>query len=262
MFKRFWGIVKMQIAITFAYRGTIFFWIFLHVMNFAVMFFFWTAVFSDHTIVQGFTMEQMLQYVLITSIIREFVMVAPEYAVNGDINHGKLSTYLLRPLSYPFFILASSSLWHVLQMTIGLAVYLIIAFFFLPDLHFSLSWVSLLQVVPLIILGHIFCNLLSITLGYIAFWLQQASAFFYYKDILILLTSGLFFPKDLMPSWFQGVMNILPFYSFIGLPAEILTQRIQNISVLPYISIWILVIFTLQIFVWKRGVRTYEAVGN
>lgn len=265
MFKRFWGIIRMQIAVTFAYRGSIVFWLILHVMNFVVMFFFWTAVFSDQTLVQGFNLEQMLQYVFITSIIREFVMVSPEYQVNSEINSGKLSTYLLRPLSYPFYIFMSSSIWHVLQMGIGFLVYLLIAFLFLPNLHFSLSLISVVQVVPLIILGHIFCNLLSITLGYIAFWLQQASAFFYYKDILILLTSGLFFPKDLLPQWFQGVISILPFYSFIGLPAEILTHRVQQIFLLPHIInllLWIGILFVFQVLVWSRGVRTYEAVGN
>ncbi len=255
----------MQIAVTFAYRGTIFFWIFLHTMNFAVMYFFWTAVFSDHATVQGFNLEQMLQYVFITSIIREFVMVSPEYQVNTEINQGKLSIYLLRPLSYPFYVLMSSSIWHGLQMAIGFLVYLLIAFFFLPDLHFSLSWSLVLQIFPLIVLGHIFCNLLSITLGYIAFWLQQASAFFYYKDIIILITSGLFFPKDLLPQWFQSIMEILPFYSFIGLPAEILTHRAQVVTLMPNIiqlCFWIVAMFSLQAVVWNRGVRSYEAVGN
>lgn len=265
MIRRLFGIVRMQIAVTFAYRGSVLFWVFLHVMNFAVMYFFWTAVFSDHQLIQGFTMEQMLQYVFITSIIREFVMVSPEYAVNGDINQGKLSTYLLRPISYPFHIILTSSLWHILQMLIGLFIYILIAIFLLPDLHFNISWQLMLTVLPLILLGHILCNLLSVTLGYIAFWLQQASAFFFYKDILILLASGLFFPKDLLPGWFQGIINFLPFYSFIGYPAEILTHKIQEIHILPYVShllIWIVICFILQLLVWNRGVKTYEAVGS
>lgn len=262
---KIWHILRMQLAVTMAYRGTVFFWLLIHMIGFMVMYAFWQAVFTDRTLVNGFDLSTMLRYILCTSLIREFVLVTPEYEINNTIRDGKLSNFLLRPISYPLQTVLSSTFWHLFEVLFALAIYSLLGWLILGSTIFAFDLRVLLWIMPLLLLGHIVCSLLSLLLGSLAFWLTEASAFFYYKEILVLLTSGLFFPIATTPLWFQEIMKLLPFYASIGLPAEMIVGRASQMMLVPallHLLYWLVGLAMLSILVWKRGVRKYEAIGN
>lgn len=261
MLSKLWRIIRIQFSVNFAYRGNILFWLLIHLLSFVVLYCFWSAIYSDRALVQGISFAQMMSYLIAISIIREFTLVTPEYEINSTIKQGKLSAYLVRPFSYPVHVLLSSSLWHFIETIIGLVIYSMIAHIILPNMQWAWSW----WILPLILLGHIICSLVALCLGTLAFWLTEASAFFYYKEILILLTSGMFFPKATTPIWFQKIMEFLPFYHTMGIPGEILVGKAPvNVlsSSLINLSLWTLVLSLIAMIIWNRGVRKYEAVGN
>ncbi len=255
------GALRLHTQLSLAYRGTIFFWMLIHAIGFVAMFYFWEAVYSDRQVVGGFLRSDMISYILIASMLREFVVVEPEYEINNDINQGGLARYLTRPFSYPLQIILSSSLWHSIEMILSLIVYTSISYVLVPTAQWQLSW----TVIILVILGHICCSFLSLLLGTIAFWLQQASAFFYYKALLIIFTSGLFFPISTVPTWLQQIMLILPFYNAIGLPASLMVQQTQEINTTTAVGtliIWTIVLAIVSIFCWQKGLKKFEATGG
>lgn len=261
MLAKLWSVIRIQLSVNFAYRGNILFWTLIHLVGFIVLYCFWSAIYSDRTLVQGIGFSQMISYLLAVSMIREFVLVATEYEINGTIKSGKLSSYLVRPFAYPVHVLISSSMWHLIETGIGIVIYLLIAHFFIPDMQWYWSW----AILPLIILGHIISSLLSLCLGTLAFWLTEASAFYYYKEILVFLVGGILFPYQFMPTWIQHVMNVLPFYGSIGLPAELLTNTGNNPNLVYYFTIltaWTLVLLLINKLLWSQGIKHYEAIGG
>ncbi|MBP6085412.1 ABC-2 family transporter protein [Candidatus Gracilibacteria bacterium] len=253
--------LRLHTQLSLAYRGTILFWMLIHAIGFIAMFYFWDAVYSDRDIVGGFARSDMISYILIASMLREFVVVEPEYEINNDINQGGLARYLTRPFSYPLQIILSSSLWHSIEMIISLIVYTSLSYFLVPTAHWQLSW----AVIVLVILGHICCSFLSLLLSTMAFWLQQASAFFYYKALLIIFTSGLFFPISTVPTWLQQVMQTLPFYNAIGLPAALMIEQASQTDILPAMStlvIWTITLAITATFCWRKGLKRFEAIGG
>ncbi len=263
--KKLFNILRIQLAVAVAYRGTIFFWLSIHLIGFIVMNAFWTAVFSDRPLVNEFNLGQMLQYILLTNLIREFVLVAPEYEINDAIRDGKLASALLRPFSYPLHTLLASTFWHIIESILAIVVYGAVALLVLPQNIWDFSWSNVFAVLPIIVLGHICCSFFSLILGSLAFWLTEGSAFFYYKEILILITSGLFFPKATTPLWFQGIMEILPFYHAIGIPAEVLVNKTMPAALsMSYLVlvVWIVILISIATVVWNRGVSRFESIGN
>lgn len=260
MLAKLWSVVKIQLSVNFAYRGNILFWLLIHLVGFVVLYCFWTAIYSDRELVQGIGFSQMISYLLAVSMVREFVLVATEYEINSTIKNGKLSSYLVRPFAYPVHVLISSSMWHVIETGIGIVIYLGIAYFLMPDMEWHWSW----AILPLIILGHIISSLLSLCLGTLAFWLTEASAFYYYKDILVFLVGGILFPYQFMPNWIQHIMNVLPFYGSMGVPAELLTNTQINFSPGYWFTVliaWAVMLLLTSILLWSRGVKHYEAIG-
>ena len=265
MMNKLLTIVRTQLAVTFAYRSTVFFWLCMHALSFFVIYAFWTAVFSEQSSISGFQFESMITYIILVNLIREFVLVAPEYEINDHIRLGSLSNSLVRPLSYPLHVLLSSSFWHIIETIFAILLYTFIGYLALGHTLWTIDLSLFLVLIPLLFLGHILCSLLSFSLGCLAFWLTEASAFFYYKEILILLTSGMFFPKATTPIWFQKIMEFLPFYHTMGIPGEILVGKAPvNVlsSSLINLSLWTLVLSLIAMIIWNRGVRKYEAVGN
>lgn len=261
MWSKLWSIVRIQMGVNFAYRGTILFWMLMHLIGFIVLYCFWSGIYSDRVSVQGIHFEEMISYLLTISVIREFVLVAPEYEINRTIKQGTLSSYLVRPFAYPVHVLLSSSLWHIIESITGLAIYLTIAHFLIPSLQWQWSW----WLIPFCVLGHLVCSLLSLCLGTLAFWLTEASAFYYYKEILVFLAAGILFPYRLMPEWIQQIMRLLPFYPSMGLPAEILSKQTSTIDYthwLLILSAWSIGLLLLSISLWKRGIKHYEAIGG
>ncbi len=261
MLSKLWRIIRIQFSVNFAYRGNILFWLLIHLLSFVVLYCFWSAIYSDRALVQGISFAQMMSYLIAISIIREFTLVTPEYEINSTIKQGKLSAYLVRPFSYPVHVLLSSSLWHFIETIIGLVIYSMIAHIILPNMQWAWSW----WILPLILLGHIICSLVALCLGTLAFWLTEASAFYYYKEILVFLAAGILFPYHLMPSWLQTIMRILPFYPSMGLPAEILSNQATNTNYLHWIIMllsWTIGLFAFSSLLWKRGIKHYEAIGG
>ena len=67
-----------------------------------------------------------------------------------------------------------------------------------------------------------------------------------------------------MPGWLQALSYALPFWYMMGAPTEILrggVTQAQVVLILLGQTAWLAVTFVLFLFVWRRGVRAYSAVG-
>src|SRR5258708_20477902 len=68
-------------------------------------YYFWSALLKHRTSFVGYDRQQMLTYVLGMNILRSIVFATRTEEIAGEINHGRLSGYLLKPVNFLVYTL-------------------------------------------------------------------------------------------------------------------------------------------------------------
>jgi ABC-type uncharacterized transport system permease subunit len=66
-------------------------------------YYFWSALLKHRTSFVGYDRSQMLTYVLGMNILRSLVFATRTEEISGEINHGRLSGYLLKPVNFMLY---------------------------------------------------------------------------------------------------------------------------------------------------------------
>src|SRR6266853_931450 len=68
-------------------------------------YYFWSALLKHRTSFMGYDRTQMITYVLGMNILRSLVFATRTEEIAGEINHGRLSAYLLKPVNFMLYTL-------------------------------------------------------------------------------------------------------------------------------------------------------------
>ena len=117
----------------------------------------------------------------------------------------------------------------------------------------------------MIFLAFVIEMLIGFLIGTIAFWTDETEALQLTIDRIKRFFSGGYFPLSLLPVTLATVSIYLPFaYSFY-FPAQLYLKKISvhdGLIGLGVQLIWIIILSGILHFVWKRGLRKYEASGS
>jgi ABC-2 type transport system permease protein len=96
-----------------------------------------------------------------------------------------------------------------------------------------------------------------------AFWLQNVDGLMHFRDISLLLFSGMMIPIAFMPPWLQSVTQLLPLKYMYAVPVNILQNKYTlQVNDVVYFICFYLVLFLLLKLVWKKGSAKYSSAGG
>ena len=102
--------------------------------------------------------------------------------------------------------------------------------------------------------------------GLLSFWFLEIQGFVILSMALETLLGGQMFPLDLLPAWGYSIARCLPFYYQMYFPAAIFTGRLTDVSAIfqgyAIQAGWVLFMWAVAHFMWKRGLGHYQAVGG
>lgn len=221
----------------------------------------WTGLAQDGPI-GDYRSDEFAGYFVAAFIIRQFTASWVVWELESEIRSGDLSTLLMRPV-HPL-------LHHVMENLAALPVRGALA---LPlgGLVLALSGGSaaptgaaLLALAPALALAWLISFLVQASVACAAFWLTASASLFEAWLGLYVVLSGTAVPTSLYPAGFAEVVRVLPFHAALGFPVELLIGRVQGPEIargLALQALWVLVFGALVGLLWRRGVRTYGAVG-
>jgi len=232
---------------------------------FLVQFFIWHAVFASRDTLNGFTLEQMLAYYGILSVITYLTFDFADWNLQMLIRTGKYVTFMLRPMSHRFFAL-SQKLGH---RTLGfwlefIPVFLIYMLLFRINLiPASLGWAVLS-----VALGFLMTFLVNYCIGLTAFWLTNADGvrrmFLLLRDV----TAGVFVPLTFFPEAVQKVLMFLPFQFMQYVPVRVFIGEYEMAGVtlsIPHIvglqALAVLAMWGVSEVLVRLGMRKFTGVG-
>ncbi|MEX0649625.1 MAG: ABC-2 family transporter protein [Candidatus Andersenbacteria bacterium] len=116
-----------------------------------------------------------------------------------------------------------------------------------------------------LILAIVLAFVLDITLGLIAFWLEDAFQIRRYKFMLEYVASGLIIPFAVMPPIARTLFEFLPFRYVLSFPAELALGQAEGARALEGFGIqltWTIGLLILSWLMWRAGLKRYAVPGR
>lgn len=263
--KKYWVAYKIALQETLQRRSTL---IMDRLGGFAVvvsLYSFWTALIGDKATFLGYTRAEMLTYVLALNILRSFVFTGRGWQLVGEISTGKISSYLIRPLSYQGYALSldlAQKTVHVAASVfeVGLLVLLVRGGLFLP--RDPATW---LLFTVAVVLSSLLFFFLEFMVSSLAFWTSESGGPLFCFELFLQFAAGAFFPLDVLPAGLRGALELTPFPYMVYFPVRVFLEKVSPAEAVRLIgmeALWLAAVYAAATAVFARGVRSYSAEGG
>lgn len=226
----------------------------------------WFALFRSFPIINGYTLDQMITYVIIGWLFSFFTTnFGFEMIISKQITTGEISNFLLKPISYIRYIMVLSIGRISMALISSLILQLGFILIFWKYLVAPVSLSVFLFIIPMMILSYFINLFFSILMGFCSFWTTESDGIHYAFRFANRFLTGAFFPISLFPVSILNIFLVFPFvYSFF-VPIQIYLGKMsfhQAWLGLAIQCLWLLVLYIAVKMMWKVGVKKkYEGIG-
>lgn len=181
-----------------------------------------------------------------------------------QIRKGKLSFFLLMPLDFIWFRIADNIGEKLFKLVIAIPLFICIGFLLRSHLVLPSSYHFFLFIITLIPAAAI-KFLLERLIATAAFWISDVGALDNYDDILYYATSGKLFPLSYLSNIVSPlVLFVLPYRYVLGFPLDVLLKNMSSTDIVQGLlagSVWVLFLYFISTYLWKKGLQVYGAFG-
>ena len=211
---------------TLTYRFELWMELVVNLLFMLIYVYLWKALYTGKTAVEGYDLNAILTYVVISQSLLTFVFtLRVARIIEAKARIGEVATDLMKPIDFQMMTLATA---------IGTSIHTLL-FNMLPKVAlfyaiFKLSLPSSLLTVFLftlsVVLGYVILFGIEFIIGIFAFWLVEIRGI--YSLVLWglhLLFSGYFLPLEFYPAFLSKVAAVLPFRAIIYIPTALYTGQ-------------------------------------
>lgn len=262
--RKYLSIYKSEVMSTISY----FFNILFHAIGYIVMIFIffnlWNYMYDDpQKLINGYSKEQMIWYVILTEIIWSAVGGRQLCKrICNDVKGGNIAYVMNKPYSYINYILAS----HLGETTVKAFITTIIGigmgFIFFKSIP-NISILGLIIVFISSFLAVVISTLFVTFIGLFSFIIEDANPFFWlYSKIILVL--GTLFPIEFFPGILGTIMKFSPIYVTCYGPAKLFVDfDIQNaFYILSAQVIYLGIAWSMCYLLYRKGVRKLNVNGG
>lgn len=265
---KYWTIFKISLQQEFAYRLNFIMWRARNVLQIFLIFFLWSAVFSDPSrSLFGYDRVKILTYVFGILVVKAIVLSSRGILVANEIAGGGLTNYLLKPVSYFRYWLTRDLSSKSLNLFFAIFEFSILFLILKPQIFLQTNPFNIFFfAVSLVLAIFLFFTILFIT-SFVAFWTPEMAwgTQFFVIVIIVEFLSGGIFPIDILPQGLQNFLYLTPFPYLVFFPLQIYLGKFSGIFIGRGIAIalfWAIVLWLFMKSLWAKGVRVYRAEGR
>lgn len=262
--KKYFALINVFWQRSLAYRFTVLAYRVGEIFEVLILVFMWSAIYGDQPMIRGFTLQEMLTYVLVGNLFNMIVRSWAHQMVSRQIQEGTLSNFLVQPVNYFHYFIFRELGRHSLPTGLSVLSQLAVIAFFYRVVIINVSVPALLVIAAMLVFAFITELLISFLIGSIAFWTDETDGIYATIGRLQRFFSGGYFPLNLLPPAFLSASYVLPFAYSIYVPTQLYLGKESIVAGLKGLLIqvvWIILLyFTIKI-VWRMGLKKYEGVG-
>jgi len=267
--KKEFAILKAVAASTYkewaAYKSHMALTILIAPLGLIIQYFIWSAVYSNRTSFKSFSLDQMLQYYVVSAMIGLIVFDFAEWNLQMLIHTGKLTTFMLRPMVHMRYALYQKIGHRLLSLWIEVIPVGLIAILML---HIYPETTNIFWSVISILLGFFMAFYIDYSIGILAFWVVKNGSLRGALGIISSLSAGMYFPLVFFPHWLQNIMFLLPFQymSYVPVCVFLGSYKLGSVALsIPQIvlvqAIAVLLMYLVSKILWYFGCKKYMGVG-
>lgn len=248
-----------------AYRLNFILWR-IRILFFILMnYFLWEAVSSSGNKIFGYSQSQILTYVLLTIFLNGIVFSTQTVRVAEEIQRGDLNMFLLRPINYFVYIIFRDIPDKSINTLFSLGEFGILFFLLSPPLFVQQDIIAIIVCIAAITCAVILYFEMNMILSLFAFWIHDVWSVRFLLFILISFLAGNYFPLDIFPGIIAKILHVLPFGYLLYFPLKLYLGTSTNLEIINgffIVGMWIILLFFLMGYLWRKGLRAYTAVGQ
>ena len=255
-------LLRIGVAETVAYRAEFVVWLLTTTLP-LVMMGLWTTVAAEGKF-GNFNEADFVAYYLANLVVRNLTGSWVAWQISEEIRLGSMAMRLLRPI-HPFVAIAAS---HVAAIPFRMVIALPFAVILLASSgaeKLVRDPVQLVLLVPSLVMGWLITFAILFAIGALAFFVTKAMALLNLYFGLFSVFSGYLLPIEMLPSVLARIAEWSPFRFMLSLPVELITRPMppsERAMLLGVQLAWTVASVMIAMFVWRRGVRRFEAVGS
>ncbi len=257
---------RLSFSESVAYRFSMLLSLIVAPLTVIIQFFVWRALLSTQERIVGFTLDSIVIYFILASLLQYFVYTEvidlyKEYFVKGTLTRDLLRPVSLFPL-YLFWSMGGRFLAILIEI-----LPLVLASGFLLGFGALVPAQSLLFFLSLPIAYLLYFSL-AFLLAQTGFWSNQLHGMKMVFFMIFLMGTGFAFPLSILPEFLQLISLYLPFQHVIFAPAmyfigdfSLAGSSAAWMNLLRGI-IWVFILILLALYVQRRGLNRYQGVGQ
>ena len=264
--KKYLPFFRASMMNMFIYRGTIWLWMLVDVFQFAMMVFLWKSVYQFNDVISGFTFKEMLVYFLLTNVFFVFTEVDAVFAMSEEIKEGRISLYLVKPISYKVRLFAEtlgraiSVLLIMLPIAFGMGLVLTLIF----DIVWTITIVQVLVAIFYLPLIFFLMFEFSFFFGTLVIHTSNEFGLVIFMSVFTRVVSGQLIPLSFYPQFLFNIVEYIPF-RFISYPPLILLDKVpihDALIGLIILAAWVVGFKIINYFVYKASIKKMVVFGG
>ena len=223
----------------------------------------WLAIYGKANLISGFTRNEMITYVLVGNIFSLLVRDFTHHIFSEDIISGKLSFFLVKPLSHLRYFIAST-IGRTMHVVTGVVSQLLVILCFHAFIVVHVSPPVIGLIVVMLILARINEILVNYLRGMVGFWTDEVEPVQGAVSQVQRFLTGGYFPLSLLPLGLAVFTYGLPFAYYFFIPMQLFLGKMSLADGARGLVIqiaWIGILYLLIKLVWQRGLKRYEGVN-
>lgn len=262
--KKYLVLLKLSWQNGLVYRTSVIMWRFRNFLSSLMSLTVWTVIFESNPEAFGYTKDSMISYIFLVAFLQSLILSSALNGLAQRVYSGEISNLLLKPVNiFIYFAIEEvadkmKNIFFLIFET--LALYLL----FLPTIIFP-SAVSMFIFIIWSLAGLIINFFITLLFGSLGFWSPQTWGPRFLFFMIVSFTAGKLYPLDILPRGLQIIVFFTPFPYLSFFQVQLFLQRLTPNQIYLYSAgfiFWILALGFLSVAIWKKGLKTYEAVGQ
>jgi len=263
--KKYLTVLKTSMTNEMEYRFNFFTSIAFSLIPFATNVLLWIAIYSGDTGSFSMSVKQIVTYYFCVFIVENLINNSVIFSIGAEIKNGDISKYLIKPCNYRRYSFCKAWAHNLLFCIIGIIPLTLVCVFLKDYICFQLSIFRVISFLVALVVGYMVNFYMNFLLSSLAFFISEVTSLFVTVDVLKGLVTGKVIPLSYFPGFISSKLVLTPFQFVCYLPVMILVGKYSEQTIIRNLVFglgWVIILFVLCKFAWKKGMQRYSSFGG